>query len=67
MLLPIKLVFYLRKERRDNTAVIFIQYCYNAEHRALLNTDIAIPPHYRNRKRLSIESNFPEKLAKLSI
>jgi len=61
MLLPIKPVCDHRKVRRDNTAVIFIQYCYSAEHRTLLNTEIAIPPQYWNRKRLSIASNLPEK------
>jgi hypothetical protein len=35
---------------RDSTRLIFIQYCENAENKALLNTEIAIPPNYWDKK-----------------
>lgn len=57
MLLPLKLVCKSSKARRDGTSLIFIQYCYNSEKRALLNTEIAIPPTYWKRSRIT--ANLP--------
>lgn len=58
MLLPLKLVCKSSKIRRDGTSLIFIQYCYNSEKRALLNTEIAIPPAYWKRSRIT--ANLPK-------
>jgi len=45
--------------RRDGTSLIFIQYCESAENKTLLNTEIAIPPNYWNRKLKRISDNLP--------
>ncbi len=59
MLLPIKPICSARKMRRDGTSLIFIQYCESAENKTLLNTEIAIPPNYWNRKLKRISDNLP--------
>jgi len=43
MLLPIKAICDRKKIRKDGTCLVFIQYCYSAERKTLLNTEIAIP------------------------
>lgn len=60
MLLPIKLICPKNKVRRDGTSIIFIQYCGIDDKKTLLNTEIAIPPNYWNRKYLRIAADLPE-------
>jgi hypothetical protein len=60
MLLPIKPICERKDMRRDGTSVIYIQYCYSADKRTLLNSEIAIPPEYWNKKRLCISNDVPE-------
>lgn len=60
MLLPIKPICSKNKVRRDGTSIIFIQYCGQNGKTTLLNTEIAIPPNYWNRKYLRISSELPE-------
>lgn len=60
MLLPIKLICPKNKVRRDGTGVIFIQYCGAGDKKTLLNTEIAIPPNYWNRKYLRVSADLPE-------
>lgn len=60
MLLPIKPICEQKDMRRDGTSVIYIQYCYSAEKRTLLNTEIAIPPAHWNKKRLCISNDLPQ-------
>ena|ERR1700712_1775933 len=53
MLLPIKPICPVNKIRRDGTCPIFLQYCFNAKKRTLLNSGIAIPPlFWSSRKQL---------------
>jgi hypothetical protein len=59
MLLPIKLICKKEKIRRDGTSLVFIQYCFNSEKRTVLNTQLAIPPTYWNRKRQCITADLP--------
>ena len=51
MLLPIKCICPRSKVRLDGTGIIFIQYCYSATKRTLLNTEITIPTEYWNPKQ----------------
>lgn len=60
MLLPIKPICESKEMRRDGTSIIYIQYCYSAEKRTLLNTQISIPPEYWNKRRLCISNNLPQ-------
>ncbi|MBS0027678.1 phage integrase SAM-like domain-containing protein [Chitinophaga sp. 22321] len=60
MLLAIKPICPKSKVRRDGTSIIFIQYCSPDGKSMLLNTEIAIPPNYWNRKYLRISSELPE-------
>jgi len=60
MLLPIKPICERKDMRRDGTSVIYIQYCYSAEKRTFLNTEIAIPPAHWNKKKLCISNDLPE-------
>jgi hypothetical protein len=47
--------------RKDGTSLIYIQYCFSAKQRTLLNTKIAIPPQYWNQKKENISEKLPEK------
>jgi len=59
-MLPIKLICPKNKVRRDGTSIIFIQYCGPDEKKTLLNTGIAIPSNYWNRKFIRISKDLPE-------
>lgn len=59
MLLPIALICPKNKARADRTSIVFIQYCYSATNRTLLNTDIAIPPEYWHKKQCCITDKLP--------
>jgi site-specific recombinase XerD len=59
MLLPLKLVCDDRRTRRDGTTPIYIQYCFSAERRTLLNTEIALPPVFWNKGKLCVSNNLP--------
>ncbi len=59
MLLPIKPICNAKKIRRDGTSPIFLQYCYSASNRTLLNTGINIPPDCWNNKLLCITKKLP--------
>ncbi|MBD0376322.1 MAG: site-specific integrase, partial [Flavisolibacter sp.] len=58
-MLPLKPICERKHMRRDGTSIIYIQYCYSAEKRTLLNTEIAIPPVFWNKKTLSISKDLP--------
>ena len=67
MLVPIKSICERKDMRRDGTSVIYIQYCYSADKRTLLNSEIAIPPAYWNKKRLCISNDLPEIYGNLQV
>lgn len=56
---PIKLIVRKAKVRMDGTNPISIQYCYSADQRIVLNTGIAIPTQYWNRKTGRISKELP--------
>ncbi len=56
---PIKLIIKKGKVRNDGTSLIFLQYCYSADHRVLLSTGVAIPPNFWNRKSGRISKELP--------
>jgi hypothetical protein len=57
---PIKPICDSRFIRKDGTTFIYIQYCYSARSRTLLNTKIAIPPLYWNQKKECVSDKLPE-------
>lgn len=59
MVLPIKPICRANKIRKDGTSLIFIQYCFSATKRTLLNTEIAIPVEYWNKKQSCISNKLP--------
>lgn len=59
MLLPVKPICKKSKVRRDGTSLICIQYCFSSDKRTELNTEIAIPPVYWNRKKLKVNADLP--------
>jgi hypothetical protein len=61
MKLPVKPLCEQKRIRRDGTAFICIQYCYDAEHKTFLNTEISIPPAHWDRKKLSIKDSLPRQ------
>ena len=64
MLLPLKPICEKKDIRRDGTSVIYIQYCYSAEKRTLLNSGIAIPPAFWDKRKLRIAANLPSAYGK---
>ena len=59
MLLPLKPVCSASKVRRDGTSLIFLQYCKSESDKTLLNTEMAIPPQYWNKKLCRIADDLP--------
>jgi integrase len=59
MLFPLKPICERKNIRRDGTSLIYVQYCYCAENRTLLNTEISIPPTFWNKRQLCISNNLP--------
>lgn len=59
MLLPLSLICEKKDVRKDGTSIIFIQYCYTSEKRTNLNTGVAIPPKYWNKKKQTIQTDLP--------
>ncbi len=61
MILPIKPICKKEWIRRDGTSVVFIQYCRTSDERVLVDTGLAIPPIYWNRKNCRINVNLPDQ------
>ena len=59
MVLPIKAICKANKIRKDGTSLIFIQYCYSATKRTLLNTEIGIPIEFWNKKQCRVSNKLP--------
>ena len=59
MLLPIKPICPANKARKDGTSIIFLQYCKSEEDKTLLNTGIAIPPRFWNKKLKRVADDLP--------
>ncbi len=57
---PVKLVCKTNKIRKDGTAVIAIQYCFNSDQRALVDSGISIPPKFWNQKKTTVLKSLPE-------
>jgi hypothetical protein len=56
---PIKLIVKRGKVPNDGTSIIFLQYCYSADQRILLNTGVSVPPNYWNRRTGRISKDLP--------
>ena len=56
---PIKLIQKKGAVRKDGISIIFIQYCYSADERTLLDSGVAIPPNFWNKKTARISDNLP--------
>lgn len=61
MLLPLKPICPASKVRRCGTSLIFLQYCKSESEKTLLNTGIAIPPKFWNRKTARIQDTLPKE------
>jgi hypothetical protein len=64
-MLPLKLICERKFIRRNGTTLIYIQYCFSAEKRTLLNTEIAIPPQYWNKKKQCITKDLPKSFGEV--
>jgi hypothetical protein len=51
--------------RKDGLCNIYIQYCYSAKKRTLLNSGIAIPPHFGILKNQKFPIVYQQKLETL--
>lgn len=60
MLFPLKPICEKKNVRKDGTSIIYIQYCYSSERRTNLNTQIAIPPSFWNKKKECIAKDLPK-------
>src|SRR5579875_3400113 len=64
MLLPLKPICEKKNVRKDGTSIIYIQYCYSPENRTNLNTQIAIPPQFWDRRKLCVSNKLPTEFGK---
>ena len=60
MHLPVRAVCKAAEVRRDNTAIIGIQYCFSSDKRVKLDSGIAVPPKYWNSKKQCIFDSLPK-------
>ena len=60
----IKLIIKKGSLRKDGTCIVFIQYCRTSEDRVLVDTGVAIPPKYWNRKTGRISEDLPIQFGK---
>jgi hypothetical protein len=58
---PVKLIQKKGAVRKDGTSIIFIQYCYSSDERILLDSGIAIPPNFWNKKTSGISEKLPKQ------
>lgn len=56
---PLTLIVKKGKERKDGTCIVFLQYCYSDKQKPLLDTGVAIPPAYWNKKSRKISDSLP--------
>ncbi|OQP60139.1 hypothetical protein A3860_34225 [Niastella vici] len=56
---PLTLIVKKGKVRKDGTSIVFLQYCYSDKQRPLLDTGVAIPPAYWNKKSRKISDSLP--------
>lgn len=61
MLLPVRPICNRKKIRKDGTSLIQIQYCYSADKKTLLGTDLYIPPIFWNKKSTCISDKLPSQ------
>ncbi|MEP6748321.1 MAG: phage integrase SAM-like domain and Arm DNA-binding domain-containing protein [Bacteroidota bacterium] len=59
MQFPLKTICDKRGIRKDGRCNIYIQYCYSAKKRTLLNSGIAIPPEFWDPKNLEVYDHIP--------
>jgi hypothetical protein len=63
MRVPVKPICNIKRCRKDGTTFIYLQYCYSwdPDLKTLLNTQIAIPPAYWDKKKLGIKEALPQQ------
>ncbi len=62
---PVKPIIKKGAIRKDGTCLIFLQYCHSSEQRVLMNTNIAIPPQYWNKRLNKINESLPRQFGKV--
>ena len=65
-MLPITPVCIPGNIRKNGTSLVFIQYCHNSKKRTLINTGIAIPLKYWNKKSHGVSDTIPADLGEAS-
>lgn len=63
---PVKPIVKKGAVRKDGTAIIFIQYCLSLEKRTLLDSGIANPPAFWNRRTCKISPTLPTQFGEVS-
>ena len=59
MKIPIKPLCEEKRVREDGTAVLYFQWFHDDVHRIFLNTGLAIPPKFWNKKTESVMDTLP--------
>ena len=65
-MLPITQLCIPGNIRKNGTSLVFIQYCHNSKKRTLINTGIAIPLKYWNKKSHRVSDAIPADLGEAS-
>lgn len=61
MRIPIKPLCEEKRVRSCGTSLIYFQFFHDGEHRTFLNTELAIPPQYWDKRKLCVKENLPEE------
>jgi hypothetical protein len=56
---PFKPVCEAKRCRDDGTAFIYFPFYHDGDHKVFLNTQIAIPPEYWNKRSRSVQETLP--------
>src|SRR6185312_16754712 len=60
MRIPIKALCEEKRKRSDGKALIYLQYFHDGEHRIFLNTELAIPPEFWDKRRQCVKETLPK-------
>lgn len=60
MRIPIKALCEEKRKRSDGKALIYLQYFHDGEHRIFLNTELAVPPEFWDKRRQCVKDTLPK-------
>jgi hypothetical protein len=66
MRIPIKPLCEEKRTKANGKAPVYLQYFHDGEHRTFLNTQLAIPPGYWDKRKECVKDTLPRRNWQLS-